>query len=441
MKVKVAALIIVLYSMKDTATSTLRSFFGSPQLSLVERMTKAELGLSSYIGRFGGSGDQEPPMVEIFDTEFPKSMLRLETSSFFDIFRPSYWKNTEEKKLKEETYHLHGIKVTSRDYRKTNSNNEEHPLVLLHGYCNGALYFYRNLFGLSKHHFGGTVYALDLLGWGLSSRPKFQFPSERRLSSDDKRIMSEEFFVESLEAWRKSHGIEKMTLSGHSMGGYLSVAYCEKYPQHVDRLILLSPVGVPDNSKEDRLSGRDLSFRFRLALGLATKLWNAGVTPSSFVRSLPESQGQKLVSKYVENRLNIRCPDESSNLAQYLYLNAALPGSGENCLNKILDPIAYAKKPLLYRIPNLKVDKVSIIYGHSDWMQPEGGMMVKHQCQQQKASGRQNVPDVRVFIVRNAGHLLMLENWEEFNSAVILAATDEHVQKLPYSAPLPYEYK
>src|SRR5436190_476918 len=37
---------------------------------------------------------------------------------------------------------------------------------------------------------------------------------------------------------------------GHSLGGYLSVNYCLKYPSHVDRLILVSPVGVPNNPYE-----------------------------------------------------------------------------------------------------------------------------------------------------------------------------------------------
>ena len=53
--------------------------------------------------------------------------------------------------------------------------------------------------------------------------------------------------MESLEYWRAANKIEKMVLAGHSMGGYLSVAYCEKYPQRVDRLLLLSPAGIPDD--------------------------------------------------------------------------------------------------------------------------------------------------------------------------------------------------
>lgn len=59
---------------------------------------------------------------------------------------------------------------------------------------------------------------------------------------------AEDFFVESLEVWRSKNNVDKMVLAGHSMGGYISVAYCERYPQHVERLLLLSPVGVPDEN-------------------------------------------------------------------------------------------------------------------------------------------------------------------------------------------------
>lgn len=42
-------------------------------------------------------------------------------------------------------------------------------------------------------------------------------------------------------------------------------------------------------------------------------------------------------------------------------------------------------------------------------------------------------PEVEVHGVRDAGHLLMLENWEEFNSAVILGAGG----KVPSGTPFP----
>ncbi len=82
-----------------------------------------------------------------------------------------------------------------------------------------------------------------LLGFGLSSRPDF-YDSIQSTGKEPTSVEgAESFFVDSLEEWRKAQNIEKMVLAGHSMGGYLSVAYTEKYPERVSKLILISPVG------------------------------------------------------------------------------------------------------------------------------------------------------------------------------------------------------
>lgn len=44
------------------------------------------------------------------------------------------------------------------------------------------------------------------------------------------------------DRWRKANGLDKMVLCGHSLGGYLSVCYAEKYPQRIEKLVLASPV-------------------------------------------------------------------------------------------------------------------------------------------------------------------------------------------------------
>lgn len=311
---------------------------------------------------------------------------------------------------------------------------------MLHGYMNGAPYFYRNLLGLSNYSFAGQVYALDMLGWGLSSRPKFETTGTTAgdgKDDHDHTYAAEQVFVESLEAWRKEHKIQKMTLGGHSMGGYMAVCYSEKYPQNVDKLILISPAGVPDDKDID-VKGilKDLPMRFRLMMGAASSMFNYGVTPASFLRNLPESRGRKFVTSYIQARLPaITCPDEQKHLSDYLYTNSALPGSGEDCLNKILKPTAFALNPTLHRIPQLKVKHVSFIYGQNDWMDPMGGgVETMKKCNKLREMG-QETPDIHVYGVRDAGHLLMLENWQEFNSAMILAAG--RGERLHQQSPMP----
>jgi len=265
-----------------------------------------------------------------------------------------------------------------------------------------------------------------------SSRPNYNFANKRI-----KHI--EEFYVDSIEEWRRKNDIKKMYLGGHSLGGYIAVAYCEKYPQNVEKLILLSPVGVPDKTKEeedmDIQKIKNSPFSFRMLASTAMTLWSNGITPGSFIRAFPESRGRSLVEGYIQKRLpNIIDEDEQNAIINYLYYNAKLPGSGEYCLNKLLKPMAIAYKPLLHRIPKLKVKDITILYGEKDWMDPTGGKDVIDLCNSMKENGVNVTPNVNVNIVKDAGHLLMLENWKEFNNAVIQSVTNvQHEQQVQSS--------
>lgn len=379
----------------------------------METMRKAEAGLVALARRFG---DKEPSTynMEIFDTEIPSSVLPFRTQS-------------NNKEAEEQQFlSMHAIRVTQKkdaaeETAKENSNpnltQSQYPLVIVHGYMNGALYFYRNLVGLTS--FFDTVISVDLLGWGLSSRPSFD------QLKDDSVETAEAFFVESLESWRSKNSIEKMNLAGHSMGGYLSVAYCEKYPERVDRLILLSPVGVPEQNPEEREQQRArllISYSRKLLYIMFLKFWENGYTPGSIMRMLPESRGRYLAEGYVERRLPaIQNPEEQTVLSEYMYTGSILPGSGEYGLSRILEPGAIAKKPCIHRIPKLKVKHVSFLYGVHDWMDVRGGLDVQSICQEQRQQGNTAVPEIDVYKIKDAGHLLMLENSKGFNAAVIMA--------------------
>lgn len=79
---------------------------------------------------------------------------------------------------------------------------------------------------------------------GRSARVPFHIKAARE-DIPGRVDQAERFFTDALEEWRVKQGIDKMALIGHSLGGYLSVAYALRYPTRVSKLILLSPAGVP----------------------------------------------------------------------------------------------------------------------------------------------------------------------------------------------------
>lgn len=119
-------------------------------------------------------------------------------------------------------------------------NPDAQPIIMLHG------------FGVSGHMFDEfadrmqdryRLLALDQRGHG---------DSEWSEDGDYTRTA----FVEDLEGFRKALGIDRFVLIGHSMGGLNSVAYTNKYPEHVRALVLVD-VG-PESAKE----GVDNIMRF-----------------------------------------------------------------------------------------------------------------------------------------------------------------------------------
>ncbi|CAJ0636312.1 3453_t:CDS:1, partial [Entrophospora sp. SA101] len=117
-----------------------------------------------------------------------------------------------------------------------NENSPAKNLVMCHGFGAGLGFFYRNYHALSQVP-GWRIYSIDWLGMGRSSRPKFNVKGK---TVDESVEETENFFIDSLEKWRQIHKIEKMTLLGHSLGGYLAAVYALKYPEHNNKINNLS---------------------------------------------------------------------------------------------------------------------------------------------------------------------------------------------------------
>ncbi|OMJ30370.1 putative cardiolipin-specific deacylase, mitochondrial [Smittium culicis] len=326
--------------------------------------------------------------------------------------------------------------LNSTDTSKSEPNN----LVITHGFGNGLGFYFKNYEDLSKTP-GLDLYSIDWLGMGLSSRPDFKI--DKSLSMDQQIKYSEEFFIESLEKWRKNMKIEKMNLLGHSFGGYMSSLYALKYPQHVNKLILESPVGVQETPKAaqeyidtlklpkyDKIDfegeskfigpdGKELStkeadivkrfssakFFTRFLFKVVVKQWNNFSSPQSLLRGLGRF-GPFFTNKYASRFTNLS-EQEIKLLADYMYHVSAQKGSGEYSIGVILKPFAFARMPLINRLDSIKVPTY-FIYGDRDWMDYDAGVELSKKIS----------PHSQVFKLENAGHNMHLDNPEEFNRVV-----------------------
>jgi pimeloyl-ACP methyl ester carboxylesterase len=275
------------------------------------------------------------------------------------------------------------------------------PLVLLHGWGAGCGFFARNIAPLAARH---RVHAVDWLGFGASSRPPFDLAA----SPED----AEAFFLDALEEWcaemaKIEHGLPPFHICGHSLGAFLAVGFALRCPHLVVSLVLASPVGVP-TAPEVKAPPPAVPILKRVVMYIAFALWERQWTPQVFIRAAPEAVARALVSAIVAPRFPTTAAAEHEALAEYFYQLWRAPPSGEHSLSTILESGAFARRPLVDKLPLLRVP-VLFLYGDRDWMDSAPA---------EKTRQAMTVP-TKLLHVPSAGHHLYYDNPEHFNDAVL----------------------
>lgn len=117
------------------------------------------------------------------------------------------------------------------------------PVVFLHGFCESKELWLNYLEPLSKIC---RVILLDLPGFG--ENPALEGP----LTIAD---MAEEVY-----ATLNSMEIEHCIMIGHSMGGYVSLAYSEKFPSRLKGLGLFHSTAYPDSLEKKQARDKTIEF-------------------------------------------------------------------------------------------------------------------------------------------------------------------------------------
>lgn len=113
------------------------------------------------------------------------------------------------------------------------SEHGEKCVVLLHGYLESML-VWDEFIDLLKGDL--RVVVLDLPGHGVSM-----------VSSE---IHTMEYLADCVGLTMEAMGIDRYSVVGHSMGGYVSLAMLDKYASHLDSIILLSSTTSADSQEK-----------------------------------------------------------------------------------------------------------------------------------------------------------------------------------------------
>ncbi len=99
------------------------------------------------------------------------------------------------------------------------------PVILIHGLMSSAYEWQKNIDALAQEH---RVYAIDLIGFGFSSRVSEPCYSLR-------------YFARAVREFMEAQGLARASLVGHSLGGAVALEFAYDYPAQTDRLVLLAP--------------------------------------------------------------------------------------------------------------------------------------------------------------------------------------------------------
>ncbi|MGQ9642426.1 MAG: alpha/beta fold hydrolase [Ignavibacterium sp.] len=228
-----------------------------------------------------------------------------------------------------------------------------------------------------RNHFRCIV--IDLPGFGKS----------------DKHIHtgSMEFYTKIIHRFIQSLNLENVNLIGHSMGGQIAINCAIKFPDSVDKLILIAPAGF------EKFSDVEIQIIKNL-----TKPENFFIRDSKQIRTNYEISFYKFPTKaeyLVEDRIIVSNDKDFYNYC--VIISNSIAGMIE--------------QPIFYELKNIE-QKTLVIFGKNDALIPNKYL---HQTTTEEIAKKacQQIPDSQLILLDECGHFAQIEKAEEVNSSIL----------------------
>ncbi|CAB4251879.1 similar to Saccharomyces cerevisiae YGR110W CLD1 Mitochondrial cardiolipin-specific phospholipase [Maudiozyma barnettii] len=305
-------------------------------------------------------------------------------------------------------------------------------LIFVHGYGAGLGFFIKNLEHMPLVDNQWCIHAIDMPGFGFSSRPKFLFQYGKTSATE-----VNDWFHTRINRWFEKRSLldkpQSNIVVAHSLGAYIMALYANKYPTHFKKLIMCSPAGVchSKNIIQDKLNQRIQKHANLNPPWWYSKLWDMNFSPFAIIRNSGPF-GSMITSGWSYKRfkrfpLQELSPSSLSKqqfelLHKYTYSIFNRPGSGEYLLPFVLGcggvPRDALEETIFKNINDPELFKAKCdwvwMYGENDWMNKDGAQNISNNMNNIYGNKKS-----KVIIVPGAGHHLYFDNYPFFNQEVV----------------------
>lgn len=291
-------------------------------------------------------------------------------------------------------------------------------LVFIHGYGAGMGFFLKNLEKTPLLNDEWCIHAIDLPGYGFSSRCHFPFHYPTDTATD-----VHHWFHERLKRWFEKRNLlqnpQNNIVVAHSLGAYLMALYSSKHPRDFRKIVMCSPAGICNSSTAKAIGNTSPPWWY-------TQLWERNISPFSLVRA-SSRLGSKLTSAWSYRRFRKLLQDNTKEsrqqfeaLHRYAYSIFNKRGCGEYLLSFALRCGGDPRIPLedtLFKKNGSGIENGDLewlwLYGDRDWMDANGGRRVSQHLTDKLGQKSE------VHVIPEAGHHLYFDNYHVFNKIIL----------------------
>ncbi|CCD27013.1 uncharacterized protein NDAI_0J01210 [Naumovozyma dairenensis CBS 421] len=326
-------------------------------------------------------------------------------------------------------------------FYNNNTSTVTIPTLLLHGYAASSMSFYRTFAPLSNNF--KNLYAIDLPANGLSVAIPLKITKQRKrlyevkYKENNKFSISypvpieeqkplieqyENYYLDAMRSWQVANNIEKFNLVGHSFGGYFSFKYALRFPDSINKLCLVSPLGMESNIfsihnkfEENKIYNVNLTDPTSPFYGKKFQIPNYLFENQLDVIRKLGPFGARLCWNYILSAYK-RVPsmEYKEYLFELFYGNRQVSPILCELFTNLLTRNLLARDPILDSIDQLQLSNVLVMYGEHDWMNRYAGY-----CMVSRLNNIRRTPNTAQYLqVPAAGHNLFLDNPEYFSSAL-----------------------